>query len=769
MPPRRVRRRRVFRRLALPPILALAAAFSAPAQDDRAAAAAIVARSCAACHRPPKPKGDLDLSAFATGDGDLDAATWRSLRERVAAGDMPPQGATTPAPTRAERDALLRYAEGRIAAASTAPIDPGRVGVRRLSRREYAASIRDVFGVAVRPDEELPQDDLAFGFDNVADALRLPPHVFERYLRIAERVAEEAISVETSSIRPVATFEGEAMDCDLKPSTARGFRVLYSNAALTTRFRAPRTGVYRLSARVAGDHAGDEKPKFAFLVDGRRVETIEVSATRAKPETHVVEARLEKGSRVVGVAFLNDYFDPDHPDRARRDRNLAVDRFEVEGPIDRVDPPPFHREFFKNDDRRASPRRRAEKLLEPFLLRLWRRPAEAADVERLARLAVRSAEELGIFENGMRAAVAAAATSPRFLFRVERDGSDAPPIRPLDGFETASRLSFFLWAAPPDDRLLALARKGPIEGASLRAEAERMLDDPRASSLAEVFAPQWLETRGLMEAAPDPTLFPDFDDSLRRALAREVELLFDAVLRERRPVRDLVDPGFTFVDERLARHYGIVGVFGPEFRRVLTVGLPRGGVLLAGGPLLSTSNPTRTSPVKRGKWALDALLDAPPPPPPPGVGAFPDGADASKPSTLRDLMAKHRADAACASCHARMDALGLALENFDAVGAYRTRHDQTLIDATGTLPDGSTLRGAEDLRAYVRDDPAFTRGLTKKLLIYALGRGPTDDDARAVDALVASFPNDGPKLRDVVLGVVSLDAFRLRRTTPQGR
>lgn len=748
---------------------------AATAQEDAAFAAdvrPVLRASCVSCHGGPKPKGDFDLApAVEQGAKGLDAAGWRAVRARVAAHEMPPPAAKG-APL--SPDARARFvawidADRKAAAAAPggAPADPGRPTLRRLARREYAAALRDLLGVDVAADEALPPDDLGYGFDNVGAALTLPTVAFEKYAAVAERAAAEAIVDEDPSQPPTTRFEAENMDCELKPSNQNGFRVLYSNAAATSKFVAPRDGDYVLRARVCGDQAGPELPRVTFVVDGRAVGAHDVRETRREPKAYEIKTRLKKGARVVGASFTNDYFDEKHPDKTKRDRNLAVDWVDVVGPVDRLVPPPGHVAIFRGDDPRRPPEERAKKLLPPLLLRLWRRPATGEEVARLASVVAGAAKDGGRFAGGMRLALAAALTSPHFLFRIERDLPGSPPIRPLDGFELATRLSFFLWGSAPDDRLLArAAEKRAWDEADVAAEAERMLDDARASSLAEDFATQWLELRNLAEAAPDPRRYALFDEPLRAAMRREAELFFDAVLRERRSAWELLDADFTFVNEPLAKLYGVPGVRGPEFRRVALTNRRRGGVVGMAGVHTVTANPTRTSPVKRGKWLLENLLDAPPPPPPPGVGAFEEGKEPLAAATLRERMEKHRADPSCASCHVRMDALGFAMENYDPVGGWRDADGGAPVDATGALPDGRKIRGPVELKAVLRADDAFLRALTKKLLTYAVGRGLEESDESAVLALVAALPKDRPTLRDLVLGVVRLEAFRFRRTTP---
>jgi hypothetical protein len=751
-------------------VLTLLFAGVAFAQHDDGAfrrdVAPVLKASCVACHSGREPKGELDLSPVVARSAAAADDLWRRVRDRVAACEMPPPG--QPAPTGPERARFTAWIDRRLRAESrpSRPLDPGRPVVRRLSRTEYANAVRDLLGVAVRVDEELPPDDLGYGFDNAADASTLSPAALEKYLAVAARVADEAVLDEDPAHPPVRRFVASEMDCDLKPSTRNGFRVLYSSGSVTARVDLPRDGRYVLRARAYGDQAGPEPARLAFVGGGRTLATADVKETADAPRTCEAAIELKRGTQLVGAAFVNDFYEPKNADPAKRDRNLAIEWFECAGPIDAREPPAAHRALFAGDDPSRAPKERAAKLLGPLLLRLWRRPPAIDEVDRLSNLAADVVKRGGRFAGGMKLALSAALASPHFVFRVERDAPGSPAVRDLNGYEAATRLAFFLWSSAPDDRLLARAAKERAwSEATFLDEAARMLDDARATALAENFAVQWWELRNLDAASPDPGRFPAFDEPLRAAMRREAELFFDAVLREGRAARTLIDADFTFVNGPLARHYGLAAPTGTEFRRVKLDDARRGGVTGFAGVHVVTSNPTRSSPVKRGKWLLDNLLDAPPPAPPPGVGALQEGTTPLAAATLREKMELHRKDASCASCHARMDALGFALENYDPTGAWRDEDGGVRVDASGSLPDGRRVHGPSDLRALLRADGAFLRALSKKLLVYAVGRGLGPDDAAAIDAMISSLPAD-PPLRDVVLGVVRLEAFRKRRVAP---
>jgi mono/diheme cytochrome c family protein len=414
----------------------------------------------------------------------------------------------------------------------------------------------------------------------------------------------------------------------------------------------------------------------------------------------------------------------------------------------------------------------ARKILEDFTRRAYRRPVFPGELDRLVSL-VKLAESQGdSFEEGIKVALQAVLVSPHFLFRVERDRR--PPnslntVQPVGDFELASRLSYFLWSSMPDEELFALAKNGTLrKDGNLEAQVRRMLKDRKSNALVENFASQWLQTRNLKALNPDPGRFPDFDEPLRSAMLKETELFFEAVMRENRSLVDFLDADFTFVNERLARHYGIPGVVGPEFRRVSLAGTPRGGVLTQATILMVTSNPTRTSPVKRGKWILENILGTPPPPPPPDAGELKEDKEVELTGTLRQRMEQHRANPNCATCHQRMDPLGFGFENFDAVGAWRLRDGPFPVDASGTLPDGRTFQGPRELKAMLKTRAnEFSRCLTEKMLIYALGRGLEAHDRCTVDQVAGALAKDDHKFSTLVIEIVKSDPFQMRKV-PRG-
>ena len=504
----------------------------------------------------------------------------------------------------------------------------------------------------------------------------------------------------------------------------------------------------------------------ALRVAGADLQTFDVAAVADRPEIYEARVKLKAGRKRVGAAFLNNYRDPENPDPAQRDRNLIVDYLEVEGPIvEDGQLPETHRRIIFRQPSGGDEDGRAREIMTRFATRAYRRPVASEEVDRLVRFVRLAGENGDSFELGIRLAVQAALVSPNFLFRVELDADTAAdvPAHTIDDYQLASRLSYFLWSSMPDDELFWLAERGALASPeTLAVQVKRMLADPRSQALAENFAGQWLQLRNLDLVSPDRKRFKDFDDPLRLAMRQETEMFFASIMREDRSVLDLLDADYTFLNEPLAKHYGIEGVTGDEFRRVALDDRRRGGVLMQASILTITSNPTRTSPVKRGKWIMEQILGTPPPPPPASV---PELEQVKLEGTLRQKIEQHRENATCAVCHARMDPLGFALENFDAVGAWRDKDEEREIDASGVLPGGQKFAGAAELRSILKSRPeSFARSMARKMLTYALGRGLEAYDTQAVYEIAARMKAADYKFSSLVLEVVRSEPFRMRRS-----
>jgi hypothetical protein len=704
--------------------VSLALLLLALAQDPRA----LLDAHCVSCHGATKQKGKVDLRAPL----DRDAGLWSRALAQLRGRSMPPED--EPQPTEADRESLaaaLEAAVDRIDA--KLPPDAGRPVLRRLNRAEYTNSVRDLFGIDLRPAEDFPADDVHEGFDTVGEVLSLPPLLLEKYLDAAERILDQAVGDGPVLDR---TFEAEALAP--KAATSDLVRLPFDREIALT-VRIPDDGRYTLSIRAGVQGA---EATISVIVDGLDVAILKADAPASAPDLVSATFPLRAGERRIQVrhsppkAYAKDEKVPDI--------TLAVDALRLSGP-----------------ERALSHRRIVAEGLERFAERAYRRPLAPGDLDRPLAL---------LKAGGLRRALWAVLVSPRFLFRIERDTADRDAngqVR-LDDWELASRLSYFLWSSMPDERLFELARQKRLrEPAVLAAEARRMLGDPKARALVDGFFGQWLGTRRLDQAQPDRDLFPMYTETLRRALRDEMELFFAGLVREDRGILELLHADYGYLNEALARHYGIKDVKGEAMRRVTFPDSRRGGVVTMGGVLVLTSYPTRTSAVKRGKWLLDEILGAPPPPPPPDVPEL-DQAGKGRPDaatlTPRQRLEIHRALPACYGCHKRMDVLGLGFENFDAVGRWRDKEAGRPIDASGTLPTGERFSGPGELKKILlesRDD--FARTMAEKTLVYALGRPLVRSDRREVKRIIEGTRNGGYRFSALVEAVVTSYPFRFRR------
>ena len=778
--------------LCLPPALALARVGAQPP-----APTAFLRRHCLACHRGAAPQGGLDLAPFLTARvGNAELPRWRNVLRKVHSGEMPPPGAARPdARNVAEFTSWLDREVARVE--ESLPPDPGRPVVRRLNRVEYDNTIRALLGVEARAAEEFPQDDSGHGFDNSGDVLSLPPVLLERYLAAAERIAREAVfgpkpgkPYVVQHRPPERRFE---FNEEIPAEYDRTGLCLPNSLHVIHSFPADAEYVIRAVLRGTRPAGSDPLPMTLWL-DERPIAEARLLPKGASFYTdrqdfagkfHEFRVRVPAGRRLVSVAIPRFYegLPPRYggpnparpapeaqPRRESRERGVRpvnearVFHFEIEGP-------------FKPEEK-SSPERNpllscghaarghttdcGRAALSAFLPRAFRRPVPDAEEARYVRLFEEAVREGQGVEEGLALAVQAILVSPSFLFRIEGKGPQGPSPAPVDEHALAVRLSYFLWSAPPDEILIRLAGAGRLR-ANLDEQVRRMLRDPRSDALAENFAGQWLELRKLEGVRPDRERFPEFDEYLRHSMRRESELFFMHVLREERSLMDFIGAPYSFLNERLARFYSVPGVLGPEFRKVSLAGGRGGGLLTQAGILTLSSYATRTSPVLRGRWILENLLDSPPPPPPPGVPAL-EQAKVAPGATLRQQLEAHRADPGCAGCHVRMDSLGFALENYSAIGSFREMDGKAPVDAAGTLPDGRSFRGAaEMIRILKSEQAAVTRCLTTKMLTYALGRGIEESDAPSVRAIMKAVSRDGFRLSALVREIVRSVPFQMRR------
>jgi hypothetical protein len=723
---------------------------------------------CIACHGQERKRAEIDLERLITDPRfDAERELWEKVRATLAHREMPPENRRQP--EELARQALVDDLLQEFARQDAAMVpNPGAVTLRRLNRNEYRNTVRDLLGVDYDTHANFPHDESGYGFDNIGDVLSLSPMLLEKYLSAAEDIATRVITTEDPALKRVQRvgtnrFKTEA---DAISTLEEDVWAFYREGEIVAEHEFAVGGEYRLRIQAYGEQAGSELPKMGVRLDGREIHVQSVKALEGRSETFEVPVVVEAGRRRLGVAYLNNF-------NSDGDRNVFMRRFEVVGPlgVPAEEYPAVHRRILPRRPLVGEERAYATEVLGQLAGRAFRRPATALEVERLVRVAEGEWADGGNFESGIQLAVQAVLVSPHFLYRWELDPPDLAEEGPreLNDYEVASRLSYFLWASMPDDTLYALAAAGELREPEVRdAQVRRMLRDDRAWELVRQFGGQWLQVRNLAEVAPDPSLFPGWDEELRAAMVREAELFLWALWQEDRRLPELLDADFTFLNERLAKHYGIEGVTGDAFQRVsLGAGSGRGGVLTLGSVLTVTSVPTRTAPVLRGKWILEQILGTPPPPPPPDVPAIEEGAEAEKTATLRQRLELHRSKPECMTCHQRMDPLGFALENFDAVGAWRTQDGPHPIDNAAELPGGRKFAGATGLKEVLRAHPDFPKAFTEKLLTYALGRGLEGYDRLAVADILARLEKNDFKLTELVLGIASSEPFLKRQPTNQ--
>ncbi len=726
----------------------------------------LLTKYCYDCHNQQDPQAEFNMAAVERPVQVLqDRKRWLEAINKITTKEMPPED-HEPQPTDDERKLLAEWLTELVNDIDCrGSPDPGRVTLRRLNRREYRNTVRDLVGVDYEPSAEFPGDDTGYGFDNIGDVMTLPPILMEKYLAAAEEIASKAIDG-TGGKRPVdQRIVGRKLEGSGNPEGLLS-RILLTAGEASTEISLPTDGEYEIRVMAYGHQGGDEPVKMALRADGKVVQQFDVRQTESEAREFAAKSEFKAGTHKLAVAFLNDFWDPAVADPTKRDRNLIIGYLHVRGPLNAevVELPESHKRIiFARPGDNATRRGATEQVLRRLATRAFRRPATDDEVRRLAMLARSVRSEGGTYEQGIQLALQAILCSPHFLFRGEPDvEGQADKIRDLTDYELATRLSYFLWSSMPDDQLFELAEAGKLRSPEvLEQQVRRMLADPKAGALVENFAGQWLELRSLQQRTPDQEMFPAFNDQLREAMRKETELFVLAVIREDRSVLDLLDADFTFVNEPLAKLYGIGGVQGEEFQRVSLDASQRGGILTQASILTVTSNPNRTSPVKRGKWILENLLGTPPPPPPPDVPELEEKKEANNATTLRARLELHLTNPGCASCHERMDPLGFALENYDAIGGWRTTDGGQPIDSQGKLPDGKSISGARELRRLLVEQrkDQFVECLTEKLLIYALGRGLDYQDKCTVDAVKAAAAKDDYRFSRLVVEIVRSEPF----------
>jgi len=720
----------------------------------------ILTQTCSACHNEQNASGELNIEAF-TKHASLteNRRDWQRIIDKLKGGEMPPP----PVPKPAGLDALIQYVQGELDKAErNVKPDPGRVTARRLNRAEYTNTIRDLLAVEFRAEKNFPTDDLGNGFDNIGDVLTISPVLMEKYLAAAGKIAARAIGADPLP-KPLE-IQYHNKDKKIRrvdPSTIEAVGRLEFDGEYTIRFGLP------------GERAADAKPvKLGFWMDGKLLNVVE---TETKPSGLVYfnpysEAQmrlwLPEGEHVFRAAFIDDDFVKtlSNAELYNNKKNKFLESITFVGPYAPKTEIASRKKILICDP--STGPACVDKILTTLAERAYRRPVTRAEVAALTRFVTLAKSEKQTVEQGLQLAIQAMLVSPNFLFRIERDPNPTDPtkVHKITDLELASRLSYFLWSSMPDDELRSLSVAGKLRAPGvLEAQVKRMLADERAATLADNFAGQWLEVRNLDSVKPDPQKFPEFTPELRDDMKTETRLFFTHILKENLPLSDFLDARYTFLNERLAKFYGIADVKGPEFRHVALQTPERGGILGQASVLTVSSYPTRTSVVIRGKYILQTILNSPPPPPPPDVPQL-DESSVGTAASLRQQMEKHRSNAVCASCHSKMDPLGFGLENYNAIGKWRTMDGKFPVDASGTLPNGKTFGTPGEMRELLKSKlPEFARCVTEKMLTYSLGRGLEPYDRRTVDEITRNWAQGNYPFQQLIFEVVHSLPFQSRR------
>ena len=723
---------------------------------------------CVVCHNETLRTADFSLEGVTASELSKHTSALEKVLRRLASGEMPPTG--MPRPSESARFELVSWLEARLDEHASDNPNPGSPAIHRLNRAEYSNAIRDLLGIDLDHSEDLPADDSGYGFDNIGDVLTVSPLHIEKYISAARRASRLAVGTLTPKpiverYAPQAGTQNEAIDG--LPQNERG-GILFKHVF-------PFYADYTITIRVRGRRMPHmPSPQLDVRVDGERIKLIDsaFSNLEAQQGTRLYEIPLtiEAGEHEIAAGFLNEYLIPETSSEGdlKSAFNYSVDYVLIGGPYatTRVGIQESQERIFicrpADVDQEEDC---ARKILSNLARRGYRGPVTPEDINPLIGLFSEGRKDGGSFEHGIEMALSGLLVSPRFLYRSPAlpEGGNVNDIYELSDIDLASRLSFFLWSSIPDEELLLIAEEGNLKKPEiLSAQIDRMLTDPKARALVDNFGGQWLHLRNVQDWTPDPERYDYFDNSLRYAFQQETELFIANMIKEDRSILDLIDADYTFVNERLAEYYGIDGVEGGYFRRVPLIGTGRGGLLGQGSILMVTSYPTRTSPVLRGKWVLENLLGSPPPPPPPDVPALDDSAEISA-GSLREALEQHRANAACAVCHDRLDPLGFALESFDAVGRKRVTEHGLEVDDTGSLPDGTVVDGIDGLRNVLmmrRDE--FVETFAEKLLTYAIGRGLEPSDRSTLREIRRTVEASDYRFSALVGGIVGSVPFRMR-------
>jgi hypothetical protein len=788
------------------------AALCIPSFAEDGVALAFVQRNCSTCHNSALASGNVDFGALrAPKTFEEDRGVWELVAAKLKTGAMPPPG--LPRPPAPEIEAVTHWLDAEFARQDLAiKPDAGRVSARRLNRAEYNHTVRDLLGVDLRPADEFPQGASAFGFDNISDALRLSPALLEKYMDAAERSVRTAV-FGPEVIKPSMTHYPSPVRLPKLPKSLMEYDLTGLSAQSSSHavHRFPVDAEYTFRVVLNGHRPNQSAPlRIAFWIDAKRLDqTFDVEGSDLEGQIEEWRAPVTAGEHLLSVSYLKEYHglpakykgpEPSDPSQfpslssargklteqdiellRKYGTKVKTDRIEVRvdnrtesidvgGPFHQAtgpSPESLRRIFICGHAAGHHTAACARPIVAKFVERAFRRPVRRDEIDSFLSFYTLARKQGDSFEEGIATALEAVLVSPNFLFRMEqsRTATAGRNSVPVSDYELASRLSYFLWSTMPDDELLRLAGEHRLsQPAVLSAQVTRMLRDARSDGLVENFGGQWLQFKNIDVVKPDLERFTDFDEYLRRSMRRETELFFQNIVRQDRSVLEFLNADYSFLNERLARFYGIGGVTGPEFRKVDMSKTERGGGLLSQASILTVSSyTTRTSPVLRGKWILENLLNDPPPPPPPSVPAL-DDTKIGQSASLRQQMEEHRKNPACAVCHTKLDPLGFGLENFNAIGAWRNEEGKFPVDATGVMPGGRTFRSPAELKALLLENgrDAFARELAEKLLTYALGRGLERYDRPALAAIQARLPAHNYRFSQFVIEIVNSLPFQMR-------
>ena len=719
---------------------------------------ALVQHHCFRCHNPEKKKGKVDLESFASAKAPLkNIKLWRHALNMAEERTMPPDGKKQP--TEQERQDIIAWLQGSLEDSyALMPDDPGKTVVRRLNRTEYENTLNELLHIDEAHGADIPLESVGYGFDNIAELLNVPPLLMEKYLATARAAVDKAIWDDPSPKMDMRIGSDEFVKVGGAGHIQAQSAGLYSNGSIRTDFNIQLEGKYKLRINAYGTQAGNEPVKAEIKLDGKLLKIIDIKNEEYSPGNFDLEVNLAKGKRTLDIAFINDYYDG----AKKKDRNFFLKWVSLNGPMGQIKLPLSHTALVKLSlEDKNSEEMNAIKNIKDFLERAYRSKVSDEQLSRYVNLYSKVRKGGRSPYQSLKTAYMAALVSPNFLFRLE---SKPEKISPVNDYELAVRLSYFLTSTMPDDQLLALASKNLLsQPAVYKQEIERLLSSKKLMNFSENFSGQWLMLRSLDRLHPDMKKFPEWNEDLKDSMKNEAVTLFHSILAKNESIKKFIHNDEIFVNETLAKHYGIPNISGANFRAVKAPE-SRGGILTMSSTLAVTSMPARTSPVKRGKWILDEILGTPPPEPPADVSPLEETEKVNPNLSLRKKLELHRADEGCASCHRIMDSFGFCLENFNPLGKWRDTEDGKPIETGGELPDGTKLTDLKSLQQYIiSKEDKFAEHLITKLLIYATGRGTEESDYKTIAAIVAKTKDSGYRFQDIIIEICNSVPFRMKR------